>query len=310
VGRAVCENGHPWPVGALKCPACGTHIKADGAPARNAWLRVAVSATVWAVGLNFLQAVGLLALEVSTGYVWFSEPYWLYSTWLIAWLIAGIWIGFIRSWARSKRGAGIWLIGWLRSWAKSARRRVDKPEPSAASSGATPSSLAPSGKMVPLKSVMIGISVVIAVIAAFGIGMAVDSFKLRTTDAVTDAEALTGIDEYAKDWNEELDPIVANYFDQDVPADEWAQEARNSFDYLDGLVDDMRENIAVISDRELRSLATDLVSNYYAKLHAFNRLIEAVEVGDENQERSARVELNAVTHEALRLDEEMSAYLD
>lgn len=184
---------------------------------------------------------------------------------------------------------------------------MDTAEPSAANGDPTLSSAATSGRVVPLKSVVIGISMLIALIAAFGIGMAVDSFEPASIDGVTDEEAVADLNACARAWNKAVGPVVVDHRDPDVDKDQWVESAEVAYGEMVSAVAEMESIVDQIADARLQDLAAEVVANYDEKLFAFWELKLAVENGDRTAEASAQEDLDAAAEEGQRLAAELAA---
>lgn len=108
-------------------------------------------------------------------------------------------------------------------------------------------------------------------------------------------------------WNETLAPVVADYLDPNVEADDWVVEAGPIFGELEPMIGAMGNVASKISDAALRNQVMAIIDNYRAKLKAFTKLVNAVSVGDSGAEGTAQKELDQASQDGTRLAEELIA---
>lgn len=114
-------------------------------------------------------------------------------------------------------------------------------------------------------------------------------------------EALALIGDLPRQWNKASGPLVRDYLDPNVPAEQWVREGSRLIGDLRAVHLKMQAQIMSIREREVREFFLLLNANYRAKLDSVTLLHIAVARGDEQAEVEAYQRLGEASQQGQQL---------
>jgi hypothetical protein len=127
--------------------------------------------------------------------------------------------------------------------------------------------------------------------------------------AASDLAALEGLRKYTRRWNQLVTPVVRDYNDPNVSADQWLRGKGDLLMKLGQLVSGLRADSMLLQNDELRALVRRVGSNYQDKWDALNVLVQAVAGGRSAAERRAQIDLRRAAQAGNELAFELSDLL-
>lgn len=113
-----------------------------------------------------------------------------------------------------------------------------------------------------------------------------------------DHNVLAELGTYPRAWNAAAGPLMRDYQDPNVSAEDWVAQAGPSVELMRAAVRDFELQVLTIDNPDLRATLAPMSANYHRKFSAVVSLWTAVSEGDSEGETEAIVELQAASQEA------------
>jgi hypothetical protein len=154
------------------------------------------------------------------------------------------------------------------------------------------------------------IAVCVVALAVIGLALAASSDQPSGSDSVLgvtaplsleDRAIITGLETFSSRWNSTAAPVISDYNDSTVSADDWVTASRPVIDSLRDTIDGFEADVSRISNDGVRNVLLELNGNYTDKFNGIVDLFNAVLAGDQAAETGAVGDIKAAAEEGQRL---------